>query len=653
MIRKLKIIATILTLIPLISIGQKQSNIDSLLLELEENDIDTTEVIILNDLVWEYRNKDIDKAFEYVNLAYFKAVKCRFNNGIGLSLVNKAILHYFRSNYDSALVYCQKADEFLIKAKNYKELGRKNNIEGIVNNERGNYTNAEKHYLTALSYFKKINDKKQASTIYNNLGNNELSQNKYERAIEYYKQGIEFIVIDNNNRASLYRNMAKVYLYYNEDYKKALEYLKIAEKICIEIDDVRQLAYTKLSICDAYNGLQDYEKAIKYAKSALDLFRKISSKNYIAKSFITLVELNLKIKNYDTVNKYIDSSYFYLDKKRIKAIIALEIYRTKYYIGIEKYSEAQSTVENILPRINKTNLVKDKIEVFSLLSTISEKQNKIAQALNYNKLYNNLKDSLFNTEKHKQIAELQTKYETLEKEKKIQALALSNAQKEETISQLMLSSIIILVVLVTFFIIYRTQVKRKERELIVKIQEQEKRRNYEFFHNTGNKLMSISVDKKEISGQEIHRLGESMRGYSHLLYLPDFNKVNIEEAINELIAEYESLLKAEIIFNNNLPDKIFKKIKKPKLHVLYRIIQELFQNAIKHSDASEIKLGFNMNKKHIEVIYQDNGKGAESTKISAGKGIMYINQCIDMFKGSIEISSNPEIGFICSFDIPV
>jgi len=79
-------------------------------------------------------------------------------------------------------------------------------------------------------------------------------------------------------------------------------------------------------------------------------------------------------------------------------------------------------------------------------------------------------------------------------------------------------------------------------------------------------------------------------------------------------------------------------------------VQELLQNALKHSDASQVFLDIHKEKNKITIQYQDNGKGAEPNE-NSGKGIKHIKQYIKMFKGDIEITTKPNKGYRCSLSI--
>ena len=84
---------------------------------------------------------------------------------------------------------------------------------------------------------------------------------------------------------------------------------------------------------------------------------------------------------------------------------------------------------------------------------------------------------------------------------------------------------------------------------------------------------------------------------------------------------------------------------------LYRIIQELITNTLKHSKATEIKIHVNRFDDGINLMYEDNGVGMPALP-PQGFGLHNIESRVQMVKGKLSIESN-ERGTFFSFDIPL
>ena len=80
--------------------------------------------------------------------------------------------------------------------------------------------------------------------------------------------------------------------------------------------------------------------------------------------------------------------------------------------------------------------------------------------------------------------------------------------------------------------------------------------------------------------------------------------------------------------------------------MIFRIIQELLNNAIKHSGASIIKVEIR-NNRMLEIVVNDNGKGfdvKEQEHLPGGTGLSSIRNRLNLYNGNINIRSNPGEG---------
>lgn len=74
--------------------------------------------------------------------------------------------------------------------------------------------------------------------------------------------------------------------------------------------------------------------------------------------------------------------------------------------------------------------------------------------------------------------------------------------------------------------------------------------------------------------------------------------------------------------------------------VLFRIVQEAFQNALKHSQASEIKIKMEQNESFLNVAVQDNGQGFElNDSLKSGMGINNIKNRTQLLGGTVSWNS--------------
>jgi len=85
----------------------------------------------------------------------------------------------------------------------------------------------------------------------------------------------------------------------------------------------------------------------------------------------------------------------------------------------------------------------------------------------------------------------------------------------------------------------------------------------------------------------------------------------------------------------------------------YRIVQELFQNIVKHSKASNAIFQLIEHPDSINLYIEDNGKGIEQQQTNTnGKGIGLLANRIDYYDGKLSIEGQPGKGTLIVIDIP-
>ena len=89
--------------------------------------------------------------------------------------------------------------------------------------------------------------------------------------------------------------------------------------------------------------------------------------------------------------------------------------------------------------------------------------------------------------------------------------------------------------------------------------------------------------------------------------------------------------------------------------MIYRIIQELTNNVVKHAEATQLLLQIIGSGNHLTIILEDNGKGfeLEQARQKKGLGIASIESRVKFLQGNINWDSEPGAGTIVSIEVPV
>jgi signal transduction histidine kinase len=94
-------------------------------------------------------------------------------------------------------------------------------------------------------------------------------------------------------------------------------------------------------------------------------------------------------------------------------------------------------------------------------------------------------------------------------------------------------------------------------------------------------------------------------------------------------------------------------LEKPKEVIAFRIIQELVNNAIKHSQGSQVIVQLSASDDWVTLIVEDNGKGLDNaSKGATGMGLESLNNRVQYLKGKMDVRSEAGKGVSILIEFP-
>lgn len=601
-------------------------------------------------------------------------------------------------NYSKASQYLKDAITLAERTKKSKKASLFNNL-GNIQARQQQYDKAKEFYEQSLLAAKTYQDTLGQSRAYLNIGNILYYQGNWNNAISWYLKSADLknALQDQKGIAKIHSNIAAIYKQHKR-YEESLRYYERSESYFSSIKDSVKLAETWMNEAILITFLNNPTKALNKLHNALNVF----NKNKLLKNQ-QLAEYNIalaytKLKDYKTAIKYLKSA-------KEKAISLKEehslIYITNLYgvcyFELKQYAKAISYYQQSY-NLSKTigALHEQKTALFGLYET-TEALGDFHKSLQWHKQYSAIKDSLFNTTKNVKLLELQEKYDTKLKEQEIFALKATNEKVtlENTIKKghlkLSLLGVIIgilttIVLSLLFYFRNKTQkaelirTKEKNKEQINQLLQQQE------IHTLETILKTQEEERKSIATDIHDNLGSYLATikYQHEANKPiiahseeseSFNQMS--RLINDTYSEVRSIahrMATGIGFDFNLIAAIQKsvdrinaiKLIKVKFHdltnnlhiyheaelALYKIVQELLSNVLKHSQATELTLQINNDEDYISLILEDNGIGFNPEEEFKGIGLSNISTRITSLNGQIEIDSYKGKGTTTLIRIP-
>ncbi|WP_431241920.1 tetratricopeptide repeat-containing sensor histidine kinase [Flavobacterium sp. P21] len=268
---------------------------------------------------------------------------------------------------------------------------------------------------------------------YNLMAINYKKRGLLEESKKWHIKGIE--ASQKYNEKNLYythtHGLAKTYSDLGE-YKKALELFKK----CLEYkEDEEIILGSYINIGDIYSELKEYDNANSYYKKGQLLCEKTNNNQGRAVILLSLgANFQLQNNSIEALKMY-KNAVAIADKSELNQLAVIGRGNiADIYIDQKKYNEAKLIFSEGIQKAVQFGLLQDQVHFYDELRKIAIAQDDYKNGYNYLEKSNQLKDSINELQKIKEINELEVKYHTSEKEKAIKQLEFENETKKLTLA---------------------------------------------------------------------------------------------------------------------------------------------------------------------------------------------------------------------------
>ena len=160
------------------------------------------------------------------------------------------------------------------------------------------------------------------------------------------------------------------------------------------------------------------------------------------------------------------------------------------------------------------------------------------------------------------------------------------------------------------------------------------------------------AEQVEQTNEVIDDISKRLRAISFDLMPSSLKYKGLQRALLEFAAHINR--GKQINLQMEVPDEALEFDDQRVIHI-YRIVQEIVQNAIKHSGASEVYIKLEKRKKNLVLQTKDNGSGFDFEKAmkgSSGLGLRSMLNRIDLLRGSYNVESGEGKGTAYTIEIP-
>ena len=605
---------------------------------------DTERIRVLGDAVWDLQSKNpkLADSIALVELKY--GDNCPDLKYKADAYNDAGMVKYRLGDFPKCKEYYLKSLDIRTKNGDQAGIGSILGKLGALYQKTGDLNKALECQLQCLQIQEKLHNQINIAQTYNNIAVIHSNQKNYRKAIEYagkalainqpkyYKNGL---VVNYNTMAIAYINL--------EIYDSALMLLDSVASLAGQIGDKYTTAAAYCNIGNTYEHKQNLPFALQYYLKALDLAKGINNKAAIAMYSLNVGDNYRRQAQYGKAEPYLLTSYQISKELKQKPVIAassLALYQIYKHSG--DLTKASGYVEEAMA----------------------------------------VKDSIFNEESSKQIAEMQTKYETNKKEQQLEIQRLQVNRRN--ILLIILSIVFVLIVVIGWLSYHRYRLSQKalmnaemlkqqqlRAKAILDAEEQERRR--------------IGQDLHDGVGQILSAAKLNLSSLQSVMATP--NQSDKDKMQNALDLLDESVKEVRIISHNMMPNMLIKSglaaavrdfVNKMKVDdklkmdldivgmdkrldgiveaVLFRVFQEILNNIMRHSEASQVTIQLLQHDKEIVMMIEDNGKGFDvgnKMRNENGIGLKSITSRVGYLHGTVHFDSTPGRGTTVTVEIPI
>jgi len=468
------------------------------------------------------------------------------------------------------------------------------------------------------------------------------------------------------------------------DHKTALKFLEFAEYLALRSRKERLLSHIYSDLATIYYNQKIWQKSYEYCRRVLSINPENCDGTAYVTAASTLAYICILHKEKQKALLYARKAFKKSETIKesgagINALIALgyACYCSK------NYRQAVHYLKKGLREAERTGGKQEMANCHGLLANIYRDRKRFKEALYHQEIYNNIKDSLWSRENIESLHKIRVNYDLIRKnatltEKQLLITSQNNTIKDMYIWIICISSGCLIIVILSIF--------KHKKEIFIKSLQSERISNLQHKSEILEQEQEIALLKAMMKGGEKERarlaieLHDGVIGQLSIIKTL-FNAFQNRYPVLDHAVDYkdavqqfdDTILELRKITHNLIPEILLQEGLYDAVHLfcdrisqatgvqinvslsgimppldpdtelsIYRIIQELVQNIVKHAHATKALVHFTYHAGTLGITIEDNGSGFNkyAREGYSGMGLKNINTRINALQGNFEMTNN-------------
>lgn len=566
----------------------------------------------------------------------------------------------------------------------------------------GIFFQKQSQYVQSLGYFSKAEqifasaayrDSSRLAKVYGGYGLTFKDMGDFSQSLAFFQKSLAILEAkkDSNQIVNRWLNLASLY-YHLQKPSISLSYINKCLSYFSYHPNPKSVSYAYNEAGNIYSFLNVVDSAYFYYNQSLQLKLAREDSSGIAGTVFNLGKLDLLRGEMDNARSRFESAMRLSDKTgdlqgKGYALYMLGVVSVEQKQGVQ----AVRYLKDALEIAQGQSLLTLESEIHEILSQAYRMSGNIQLSSFHLQAYANIQDSLHEIilQAVKLEDSLRQKKQLLvetEREKRVLELERQNEQTKFKNSLLISLLVLLLMMSISIVIVHRQRAKRllaEKNQTILRLEKQqtermvdaiaegeERERNRlasDLHDHLGSLLSTIKLHFRQVEQNLEAQREKNVNQYETAMGLLDkavdevrrishdlvFRKID-ESGLYTALKEHFDLLnqpgELEAIFDFSGGDQ---RLPLPLEVSVFRIVQELINNVLKHAQAKTLSLNIYKGDGYLNVLLEDDGIGFDPEMVKKGLGLDLIAKRVEGLRGNFNVDSRSGRGTIISIDLPV
>ena len=617
--------------------------------QIRKTKLDTGHIRQLRDLAYEIGESDSTLSRQLLNEALQKSLQIKDGTAIANTYRMLGLWYKDMGKPDTALIYYWASLQVATKHELLYLMAGANFEISNIKYELGEYDSCIDYSLKTQELFEnpkifeyktltqRILDKKK-SDLYSNMSSVFNTLKNLPRADEYIDKALAIAESYKNDKVIAFYTQQKADNFYeNGQIERALR-LRLKTIAKLENGAIQKsfLQTFYLKISNEYFELDKTDSAKLFAQKSLQTASELEVPDAMAHSYMQLGEIALKEKQYNLAEDYLKKC-------------------TAYFTQSNDPHEKRSFADMMRRLMFATGRYKE--------------------AYSYYETYHELNDRILKSERSKQFSDREAKYQSEKKDAQIK-LQQSYIKQKNTLNYLLIGGAgALFLISILSWINFRSKQKLQQQrineletekklaatEAVLKGEEQERTRLAKDLHDgLGGMLSGIKFSLNTMKGnlvmtpenaqafeRSMDMLDSSikeMRRVAHNMMPEALVKFGLDTALKDVCTDINQSGALQVNYQSIGMQQV--QINSVTASTIYRIVQELLNNTIKHASAKNAIVQLSKTDGILSVTVEDDGKGFDTAILKQTRGIGWdnIQNRVEFLKAKMDVDSSPGKG---------